>query len=91
MKQVNGDGPSNATSQDPPTQEPSSNADASANEHDPAQNSLQLLDLGKELPATMSDDLTVPLGKRLDKCHQEGFMHCVREHILALAKSNVRN
>jgi acetoin utilization deacetylase AcuC-like enzyme len=91
MKQVNGDGPSNATSQDPPTQEPSSNADASANEHDPAQNSLQLLDLGKELPKTMSDDLTVPLGKRLDKCHQEGFMHCVREHILALAKSNVRN
>jgi hypothetical protein len=29
------------------------------------------------------------LQKRLDKCHQEGFIHCVKEHVSALARCNV--
>jgi len=49
---------------------------------------IQLLDLGDELPANMPDPVTYNLGKRLEKCHAEGFMHCVQEHVQTLGKCN---
>ncbi|KAL3940445.1 MAG: hypothetical protein SGBAC_005029 [Bacillariaceae sp.] len=52
---------------------------------------LDLLELGDDLPETMKDDVNMTLGRRLDRCHKEGFMHCVREHVKALATSNVRS
>jgi acetoin utilization deacetylase AcuC-like enzyme len=51
---------------------------------------LQCLDLGSDLPPYMMDVISsYALQKRLDKCHQEGFIHCVREHVGALARCNV--
>jgi acetoin utilization deacetylase AcuC-like enzyme len=51
---------------------------------------LQCLDLGSEIPPSMSDVISsYALQKRLDKCHQEGFIHCVKEHVSALARCNV--
>ena len=51
---------------------------------------LKCLDLGAELPPTMTDVISsYALQKRLDKCHQEGFVHCVKEHVSALARCNV--
>ena len=57
---------------------------------DSAQN-ITILDLGKDRPSDMIDEVPYLLQRRLEKCHQEGFMQCVREHIQALAKSNTRN
>jgi hypothetical protein len=51
---------------------------------------LKILDLGDELPENMKDEMPYLLMKRLDKCHAEGFMDCVREHVSALAKCNLR-
>ena len=51
---------------------------------------LQCLDLGSDLPPSMADVISsYALQKRLDRCHQEGFVHCVREHVSALARCNV--
>ena len=47
---------------------------------------LEILDLGE----FMNDDMPYALMKRLDKCHAEGFVDCVKEHIAALAKCNLR-
>lgn len=92
MKKVNGEkDPSNGTSEYQTEKPPTNEEDASTIKQEPAQNTLQLLDLGEVLPESMTDDVSMSLGKRLDKCHQEGFMHCVQEHILALKKSNVRS
>jgi len=52
---------------------------------------LKLTDLGQDLPANMDDQVHPGLQKRLEKCHQEGFIDCVREHVLALKKNNSRN
>jgi acetoin utilization deacetylase AcuC-like enzyme len=57
---------------------------------DSSQKPVPLLDLGEELPSDMKDELPYPLQKRLDKCHAEGFMQCVREHVRTLAKCNER-
>lgn len=51
---------------------------------------LKILDLGDDLPENMKDEMPYLLMKRLDKCHAEGFMDCVREHVAALAKCNLR-
>jgi acetoin utilization deacetylase AcuC-like enzyme len=51
---------------------------------------LAIKDLGQELPADMADSIPYDLMKRLDKCHQEGFMECVKEHVQTLAKCNKR-
>ena len=51
---------------------------------------LQILDLGDDLPCDMKDVVPYPLMKRLDKCHAEGFIDCVREHVRTLAKCNLR-
>jgi len=53
---------------------------------------LQCLDLGADLPPEMTDVIaSYALQKRLDKCHQEGFVHCVTEHVSALARCNAIN
>lgn len=51
---------------------------------------LMCLDLGDELPANMPDIVSsYALQKRLDRCHAEGFIHCVKEHVSALVRCNV--
>ncbi|KAL3919586.1 MAG: hypothetical protein SGILL_003683 [Bacillariaceae sp.] len=51
---------------------------------------LQCLELGDDLPEGMPDVISnYALQKRLDKCHAEGFVHCVQEHVSALARCNV--
>jgi acetoin utilization deacetylase AcuC-like enzyme len=51
---------------------------------------LQCLELGEDLPPDMMDVVaSYALQKRLDKCHAEGFLHCVREHVSALARCSV--
>lgn len=51
---------------------------------------LRILDLGGELPDDMDDGIDTMLAKKLDKCHQEGFLECVEQHVRNLAlNSNV--
>jgi acetoin utilization deacetylase AcuC-like enzyme len=45
----------------------------------------------EELPDSMDDQLPDKMPRRLEKCHQEGFIECVQAHVSALAKSNMRN
>eukprot|EP00559_Dactyliosolen_fragilissimus_P003919 CAMPEP_0184855834 /NCGR_PEP_ID=MMETSP0580-20130426/973_1 /TAXON_ID=1118495 /ORGANISM="Dactyliosolen fragilissimus" /LENGTH=1326 /DNA_ID=CAMNT_0027350471 /DNA_START=326 /DNA_END=4306 /DNA_ORIENTATION=- len=45
-----------------------------------------LLDLKDDLPIGMEDNVDIILRQKLDKCHQEGFLECVKEHVTALAK-----
>jgi acetoin utilization deacetylase AcuC-like enzyme len=71
------------------TQQPEAPVDPSM--LDPSLKPLQVLDLGDDLPSNMMDDVPYALGKRLEKCHAEGFMQCVREHVRTLAKCNKRN
>lgn len=72
--------------------EPSSeSASTVAAKTEPPLKPLEILDLGDELPENMKDDMPYLLMKRLDKCHAEGFMDCVRKHIATLAKCNIRN
>jgi hypothetical protein len=58
---------------------------------DPPQKQFAIMDLGEELPPDMKDEMPYLLQKRLDKCHAEGFMECIREHVGALAKCNTRS
>mmetsp|Transcript_28716 Transcript_28716/g.65612 ORF Transcript_28716/g.65612 Transcript_28716/m.65612 type:complete len:981 (-) Transcript_28716:456-3398(-) len=46
------------------------------------------IDLGSDLPSDMDDDVPYALISRLDKCHPEGFLDCVREHVSALHQSS---
>jgi len=51
---------------------------------------LQCLDLGSDIPPTMMDLISsYALARRLNKCHEEGFVHCVKEHVSALARCNI--
>jgi len=52
---------------------------------------LAILDLGDDLPASMKDEMDYDLQKLLDKCHAEGFIDCVREHVSTLARCNTRS
>ena len=45
-------------------------------------------DLGDDLPHDMDDQVPPALQVKLDKCHEEGFIDCVREHVRALIKNN---
>ena len=49
----------------------------------------KLLDL--DLPDSMDDQVPYALQRRLEKCHEEGFVECVREHVASLAKCNKRD
>jgi len=49
-----------------------------------------LLDLGDDLPEDMDDQVPYALQRRLEKCHAEGFIECVREHVRALKRCNKR-
>eukprot|EP00978_Attheya_sp_CCMP212_P030461 scaffold112084_cov63-Attheya_sp.AAC.4 len=49
------------------------------------------LDLGEDVPEGMDDRLSYALLQKLDKCHGEGFLECVKEHVGALAKYNCRS
>jgi len=46
---------------------------------------LKLLNLGEDLPDNMDDKMDTMLARKLDKCHQDGFSECVREHVRNLA------
>jgi hypothetical protein len=48
----------------------------------------RLLDLGDDLPTGMDDQVPYVLQTRLEKCHAEGFIECVREHVQSLARCN---
>jgi acetoin utilization deacetylase AcuC-like enzyme len=48
----------------------------------------KLLDLGDNLPADMDDQVSLALQRRLEKCHSEGFVECVCEHVRSLARCN---
>ncbi len=49
---------------------------------------LKLLNLGEDLPDSMEDRIDIHLSQKLDKCHQEGFLECVKEHVLNLSTSS---
>lgn len=54
------------------------------------QHQFKLLDLGTDLPEDMDDQLPQGMPRRLDKCHLEGFVQCVKEHVGSLAKCGTR-
>ena len=49
---------------------------------------FKLLKLGDDLPESMEDPVDLFLSQKLDKCHQEGFMECVKQHVLNLSTSS---
>mmetsp|Transcript_4566 Transcript_4566/g.11599 ORF Transcript_4566/g.11599 Transcript_4566/m.11599 type:complete len:92 (-) Transcript_4566:2642-2917(-) len=47
------------------------------------------LDLGSDMPSDMKDVVaSYALQKQLNRCHAEGFIDAVREHVSGLARSN---
>jgi len=48
----------------------------------------KLLDLGSDLSDSMEDTVDPVLRQKLDRCHQEGFLECVKEHVSSLAEHN---
>jgi acetoin utilization deacetylase AcuC-like enzyme len=52
---------------------------------------FKLLDLGDYMPQEMDDQVTPGLQRKLEKCHTEGFLDCVREHVISLKKNNSRS
>lgn len=50
----------------------------------------RLLDLGGDLPDTMDDQVPLGLQRRLEKCHTEGFIECVCEHVRSLGRCSKR-
>ena len=54
----------------------------------PLSNELAVYDLGIDLPSDMKDDIPYSLRQKLDKCHQEGFVECVKEHVTGFINSN---
>lgn len=51
----------------------------------------KLLELGDDLPEDMEDQVPYALQRRLEKCHQEGFIECVRGHVASMIKCNKRS
>jgi len=58
------------------------------NNTEPEFEPMKILDLGDDLPDTMDDHIDPILAQKLDRCHQEGFLECVKEHVGSLAKNN---
>jgi acetoin utilization deacetylase AcuC-like enzyme len=48
------------------------------------------LDLGKDVPEGMMDDVSDALKQKLEKCYSEGFLDCVKAHVTALSRSSRR-
>jgi acetoin utilization deacetylase AcuC-like enzyme len=48
----------------------------------------KLIDLGDDLPDDMDDQVPAALQNRLEKCHAEGFVECVSEHVKSLLGHN---
>mmetsp|Transcript_17940 Transcript_17940/g.36163 ORF Transcript_17940/g.36163 Transcript_17940/m.36163 type:complete len:135 (+) Transcript_17940:981-1385(+) len=55
-----------------------------------SQQSIKMLDLSDDIPENMDDQLPPGMHRRLEKCHLEGFIECVKEHVASLAKCNIR-
>ena len=53
--------------------------------------SHKYFDLGSDLPTTMDDNVDESMQQALDKCHAEGFLQCVEEHVRALSRNNNRS
>jgi acetoin utilization deacetylase AcuC-like enzyme len=47
---------------------------------------LRLLDLGDDIPDDMDDQVPYGLQRNLEKCHSEGFVECVKDHVAALLR-----
>ena len=50
----------------------------------------KLFEVGSVLPSDMKDDMPFTLRQKLDKCHQEGFCECVKEHVTGFINCNKR-
>jgi acetoin utilization deacetylase AcuC-like enzyme len=50
----------------------------------------RLLQLGSDLPLGMKDEVPFTLRQKLDRCHEEGFLNCVEEHVRGFINSNKR-
>ena len=72
-----------STSQQQPQQQPS--------EGQPRPQPSKLMELGDDLPPDMDDQVPYALQRRLEKCHAEGFMDCVRGHVKSLSKCSTRS
>ena len=55
-----------------------------------SQQSIKLLDLGDDDIPDMDDQLPPGMQRRLEKCHLEGFIECVKEHVTSLATCKIR-
>jgi hypothetical protein len=77
-------------STDAPVPPPPPPAPPVAKEPPPRPQPSKLLDLGGDLPDDMDDQVPYALQRRLEKCHLEGFVECVKEHVAALVKCSQR-
>jgi len=50
----------------------------------------KLLQLGSDLPANMKDDIPFTFRQKLDRCHAEGFLQCITEHVKGFVKCSKR-
>mmetsp|Transcript_32047 Transcript_32047/g.66908 ORF Transcript_32047/g.66908 Transcript_32047/m.66908 type:complete len:1157 (-) Transcript_32047:327-3797(-) len=51
----------------------------------------KLAELGEFLPLDMDDQVSLGLQRKLERCHDEGFIECVQAHVSTLAKCSARN
>lgn len=66
-----------------------SNSDNSPAVFAKAHEPMTCLDLGNDMPPEMKDVVaSYALQKKLNRCHEEGFVHAVREHVSGLARCN---
>lgn len=93
INQSNDDAQSNGSTEPKEALENGQNTCQPITNADPLQQVEQqykLLDLGDELPDDMDDQVPQGMQRRLDKCHLEGFIQCVKEHVGSLAKCSAR-
>ena len=50
----------------------------------------KLANIGDDLPDDMDDQVTPVMQRKLEKCHAEGFIDCVKEHVVSLNACNKR-
>lgn len=92
--------PQESTESAPPSNQPDESQKTAQETSDPATTEMvkvsraqpsKLLDLGESLPDAMDDQVTPGMQRKLEKCHGEGFLDCVREHVSSLKKNNLRS